>query len=901
MTEPAAKHCPFCEKQGLPILPLRYAVARTDFDSDHPSWKALDLPSTFGQGVTDIALPGNSAKYTARLLRPGYLYVFNEVRGEWTGYLVTGQGFLYEFDVEDVTPPNADTIEFSCYRTGEEYIARCITIPDAANAGAVWLGFSDTAWTSAVLEKHRSASYREKHMRKIDVSGGYVGEQHTAALTELAGVVNEFAEAGPVPGAPSEGRQLGSAVNPDTGEATPLYELPVLAIYSYPTFDYSPHEFSGLKHETPGLIEWASQAAGALTPMLVAVDDPIGIAAELNELVKKRAVEWAEEPERKRKHQSALMIGAVRQAVENGAELQEAEDRKNAAGLADAFSRVLFGTAYRKIVGPSDEVIERAGRIREEDLTAIHADAWDKYEEMYDEPARESYLNDEYPAALAALEAQTLNPLDDAYLYWLRSPSFRQHFVCNYDPADVECGIGYTQAMLFVLLDASGRKTVADYLDACLQADPAQPEAVELRAMAFNQDALIQHWATSAAAGAQEEDGPFGWDAMADAVFSGFKNVLHEATGGSLSGPMSNLATYAYEFSGPFLRRLNHVFDVATGAIIAQLPEKRVIALLGAVAKAENPHLRLMDLRTAPNRQQATRMVARAVAAISGTDELALRSGVRQSLDDFFDPLDGARYPFQGIMLVDESQAGSLAAMQSSGSRDARAQHLTCCVLRPERFSLQVEYTARRLVNLEVKTSFVSALLAVWSMSSAWAEVRKKPGLKSTAGFASGLAAFSSAALEGSGAALRSVPWGAARLTRPLALGAMRIATRAELLGFSGRLIGVVGGVVAGALAVWEGKQEWLDSPVYAVSIGVLGVSMAALSVAIFLGFISTGIGLLVAIVIAIIMYAVGFLKKNAIEKWLDRALVFGKSESGERYGDLAAQLAGMGQIGTES
>ena len=67
MSKPASTSCPFCEKQGLPILPLRYAVARTDFDEALPHWQALDLPSGTGGGVTDIRLPDESAKYTTGL------------------------------------------------------------------------------------------------------------------------------------------------------------------------------------------------------------------------------------------------------------------------------------------------------------------------------------------------------------------------------------------------------------------------------------------------------------------------------------------------------------------------------------------------------------------------------------------------------------------------------------------------------------------------------------------------------------------------------------------------------------------------------------------------------------------------------------------------------------------
>lgn len=88
--------CPYCEKKGLPVLPLRYAVARTDVVE---KTKAPRLDYPFGAGVEDVELPEGQA-YTLRLLRPGYLYVYHEVRSTWSGYLVTPMGFLYPYVLE---------------------------------------------------------------------------------------------------------------------------------------------------------------------------------------------------------------------------------------------------------------------------------------------------------------------------------------------------------------------------------------------------------------------------------------------------------------------------------------------------------------------------------------------------------------------------------------------------------------------------------------------------------------------------------------------------------------------------------------------------------------------------------------------------------------------------------
>src|SRR5690625_1272933 len=124
-----------------------------------------------------INLPMASAKYSGRVLRAGFLYVFNEVRGEWKGYEVTESGQLYKFmkifspEVETLDErssriaPSVVTPEFGCNCSDSEFTSRCITIPDAKNAGKVWIGFSDTAWTLDVLKAHKYEATRKKHMQ----------------------------------------------------------------------------------------------------------------------------------------------------------------------------------------------------------------------------------------------------------------------------------------------------------------------------------------------------------------------------------------------------------------------------------------------------------------------------------------------------------------------------------------------------------------------------------------------------------------------------------------------------------------------------------------------------------------------------------------------------------------
>lgn len=885
MTEPAAKQCPFCEKQGLPILPLRYAVARTDLDGIRASWKALDLPDTFGDDITDIELPADAAKYTARLLRPGYLYVFDEAREQWSAYLVTAQGFLYQFDIEDVTPPDADKVEFTCFRTGEEYIARCITIPDAANAGNIWLGFSDTAWTPAVLDHHRCARYRKKHMRKIKVDSGYDGKKHTADFAQLASVVNEFDQQGDDP-ADDEVVRLGHSINVKTGEQTPLNEQRGIQVFAYPSFDFSPYGFVGLKHEAPGLVEWASRAAGTLKPMLVALNDPVGIAAELNELVKARAVEWAEEPERKRKHESALLIGAVKQAVEHGAELQESELRQSVVAALGALFPAHVGAAAGGRPGRAGVVrgMERAGRIDESELAGIHARAWDKYEDMYDEPARHRFLNQEYPEQLKAFEGSTLAPLDAGYLAWLKSKAFRRHFICNYDRDDCESGMGYVGALYQLLLDAAGRKTVCDYLDDCLRADPVvddpmdtTAEQVILRGLILNQDVLAKQWNDVAQAPYEPKDG---WLGVSGALYGAFRGKLSETMTGAVDALLQNFARYSYEFGGAFIRRMQAFYDPATGQVVARVAERRVMVLMGVLVRSGAPHLRMIEVRTETNRLQASRMMGMAAEAMSGDPMAGVNGGA--TLHDLFDPLDRERIPFHGVLLLDETE-----------------MHRFGGTLSPDLFASRLQRHLQRLSGglLDAGTHFVGALLATLTLGSAWKDMRKKPNLKSTLGFASGLATVVGGTLEGAESGLRGSKWGSTPLARQLTFGTQRISNRAMALGFVGRVIGATASIVGGVLAFWEGFENVNVAPIYGGLMMLLGVGTV---IAGLLMFSASPIGFVLAILLALIMVVVGFLKPDDIQKWLDKTIAFGRGGQ-EAFKSIDNQMKAMIAIGNDN
>lgn len=890
--------CPNCTKAGLPILPLRYAVARSDGAVEN---KAPELASPFGEGVENIAIPDSLARYTLRTLRGGYLYVFNEVRGEWKAYEVDEHGTLFEFDVRDNSPPPVDEDEIRevCSRHGSPDMSQCVIIPDAHRAGAVWLGFSDVAWTPAVWERHKRQAYRERHMRRIDVgawvaSQGNGGQPHMDVLSNLPSRVSEYAiphldTSGGV--GESEGaRAAREARNAERSaraeqarrdgrepaEEDLVYELEPITVTAvdYPAFGFSLAPFNNKSDFEDEFVEEAIRAGergkavsgspGPFVPAMVALPDPVGIAGDLNELVKLRAAEWADVPARRERYESALLIGAIREAVEKGGEIQVSERRQNTIGLLGALFPAHVGGAYGS-PGRTGVVraIDAAGQLSENELESIHANAWGRYESMYDEAARVRYLQEEYPAAQARFEAEVIEPLDKAYLGWLESDAFKHYFICNFDPHDPDSGVAFTAVLYMVIKDASGRSPVCDYMEACLDENPSQAEAVLCRGLICNQDALAQQWMQIAERGPEPQGG---WNAVANTLWGGINDVLGDRVSGSITNAMNSLTQYTREYSGVMMRKLQNLYDLSSGRLIASQVETRTVLMLGAIARHASPTSVLVQVRSRVSRLQAVRIV--------GTANDALLTGGRtaahqhpDSMRRLFDPT-GPRVHFQGLLLVEQTRTTRV-----SGTLD----------LTPEGLEARVNASIRRLSRLEAGGHLVGALLAAATLGSAWKEMRRAPGLKTTLGFGTGIAALTGGLMESAGAALRNTAWGSARLAPRL--GRFRAVqasmTRAKALSFAGKLIGTVGAVVSGVLAFWDGVTEFGVNPAYGGIMMVLGIGMAAVGVLLFFSVITGGAAFIAALILSIIMFAVGFMKKNEIEKWLDRTIGFGNHRNG--------------------
>ncbi|MFM9925135.1 T6SS effector BTH_I2691 family protein [Variovorax sp. H27-G14] len=248
--------CKKCEKTGLSILLVRPTAIGTDPEIAPQGVAALDThPGT----VKAFALPDlkGKTKYALRLLRrEGYVYVFfpdEKPTGQikpWQAYRVYDRAALI---------PEGEFVfqssEFACdKKITHPHDVRTICIAEPERIARVWIGFSMNWWSDAikaqVMENPKAAGMVEVNLTGASPAHGFAAEaellkQHVAdyALQSLAhGGLTE--------------------------DATPFY----------PPGDVSA---SHAARAMAAVMQKQNEGSKG-RPMVVAIPDPVGLAADLN-------------------------------------------------------------------------------------------------------------------------------------------------------------------------------------------------------------------------------------------------------------------------------------------------------------------------------------------------------------------------------------------------------------------------------------------------------------------------------------------------------------------------------------------------------------------------------------------------------------------------------------------
>ncbi|MCL2591706.1 MAG: hypothetical protein FWD67_12785, partial [Betaproteobacteria bacterium] len=205
--------CKTCGKKGVSIFLVRPAVATRDTSEWYTDPKDLKktaaamqasgAPEISGAFVKPSVGLGETAYYTLRQLRGGYVYVYDEARKTWKGYYVSDMGYYTEFDIEATFGQAAIKGEkpeekAPCKPDQFGLLAKSVTIDKAEEATNLWFVFTDATWTEATWKTfdENKDGIREKQMSKFDVKQWLSSQSHPQAckFEEASQHVAEFSD-----------------------------------------------------------------------------------------------------------------------------------------------------------------------------------------------------------------------------------------------------------------------------------------------------------------------------------------------------------------------------------------------------------------------------------------------------------------------------------------------------------------------------------------------------------------------------------------------------------------------------------------------------------------------------------------------------------------------------------
>ncbi len=865
-TPTAQETCPNCIKKGLALLPVRYAVAR---DDTPVTTNAPPLTAPFGDGVTSIALPATAARYTLRGTREGYLYVFNEARGLWSAYESDKNGVLTEFDPHAKSPPQLaedDAQAAACSRTGVCPMARCIFIPDAAQATRIWICYSQAAWTPAVLANNRRSAVRAKHMRCIDIrawvaGGGKATQPHLCSIEEVGTRVADYTVEAPRSTQPNE-----------------------VIVTSYIAYASSPQgSIVARKDEVPDMVAQA-KAAGeqwGYPPAIIALADPCGIAMELVAVAGDTLASFVRRHSDVRKIAVSRAIQSVRRAIEADAENRKiySVDR-NAHQMADggvsgqgsaglALARAIFPEMQRQ----RDENYEAWRDATPAQLATAQTDAWDKYLGKYDETARAN-TETNWNSTMEVFDKTLTTPITRAHVAWMKSEQLVDYFDCNCDDADVNSGLEFVRQVVACVGDSQQYATCFTLYKEWFGATHIERTNLLLRAMGYNQKAVLGRIDRVA-------QGGFAPDALKglpwDQLINGYADTMGSLGEAGQSAITRLLLTMGGAITSVAGKAVDHV--IGPGLVFLGVIGKAPIVQVEVTMSKANAIQELVARMTAVNPKVAE------VPDLRRAIDLEMR---RARI--YGTPVHGTgkfRYLLIANMQVIEDFPGMTANM--TPRRFAEATILTEADHRT--------LTRQRWRSVLPQGSPVGAITAVLQIVALGklAEDLDKSMVHERASnrnrFITGVAGMTGMLSDFFGDWIERAAAAGSRL------GIRLNSTFGWALRAGGKVLGLGAGVVMAALDLYAGFKEYSEGN---RAIAFLYVASAVSSVAALVAFSSlgplifgaaaTGIGVVLVVIVIVIAILIEVFKDNKIQDWLERCS-FGNLAN-ERYADGEVEMA---------
>ncbi|WP_429500568.1 T6SS effector BTH_I2691 family protein (plasmid) [Robbsia andropogonis] len=480
--------CVNCQKAGLAILPVRYAVVPTTMPGILPAGMT-------GPGVLDVPLTMH--RYSLRTLREGWVYVFYEqgARGKhyWEAYQVTADGLLWRVG-EPPLPPEPK-IDMACAAHSVAVPMALLVIERPEKATKVYVAFSEHAWVDDTFKQYASnAKIRSERMQMIKPSswitsgdgsfGGSKGEHGHAVAATTAGIETvveyhpgidpkKLQPSAPVFNADADGVVKDSNVWRQESTRYPLHMRQTSTV--------------SVSAETLKLMEHIGHRPSGkpYTPMLLGLWDGIGITHELNGFSNDPAGVLMQYASSQAKRVDAMqLIDGAEAAVRTGAASSKSQWRKTwmtmaltGGGADDPMALLRPG---------AQEMINDAGKLTPAEVKEAGDSAWKDYVSYLKDKAWPNNFKKGFDnASTECTDIQSKRAVDVDM--WIKS-DLLSYTMCDYDQADVNDGLAYADVVATAFAGLQGTAVGQNTLEAQLSnMNVDDSKCYCWRAFAYNQ------------------------------------------------------------------------------------------------------------------------------------------------------------------------------------------------------------------------------------------------------------------------------------------------------------------------------------------------------------------------------------------------------------------------------
>ncbi|MFC5476860.1 T6SS effector BTH_I2691 family protein [Massilia suwonensis] len=810
------KKCEFCDKRGLPLLLVRDAVAPAGADA--PRVPALP-----------IELSSRAAHYTKRLLRSGYVNVFDEARRRWDTYFVTPDGYLFKLMQQSGAMPITPKKPFDCPDEGHRAVASCITVSDPVNATKIWVGFSDVLWTDAVRTTNEDAAYRKRHMTEIDIKAALSGRQTPhQSIKQVDAQIAEYAMA------PSQAKA---------------------------NFEWSPFEFTPRQGQAERL-KRECDVLRADRGLIVTLTDPVGIAQELAFLMKRNALLFSEKNvENKRYLAASNAIDRIEEVVR-----KQVEDAEMATAEQIADQQIQENPLGHLFSASTRAQSERIRDVTPTELKHASDNGWNKYAQKFDNAARRRW-EESFSRRLQAFDAEFIAPLALSHVAWMKSIFLINHLDCNYDPHNAESGVVFTKTVTQCIVATQDKKACTDLYEDWLQGDIADSKNILLRAMILNQNITKDAIKSATTVGFDLRQLPW------DTVFTASTLAI-----GTISSQAQDVTAHLITQIGSSIAKIFHkVIDGNSGFRAAVM----------ATGLISGHPIVVCDL--VGTKKQFVTLLTKQLIQLSGqpANEEQLRRAVAIELkrQKVHGKQMSGTTKRSWLMIADKEFVSQLP---DGLTPQQRHDYLAKSIKTTEAVEALNLGRWRKVISTDVRAGVVTGILqavCLTKLISDEAKSLKDEKFDASARLYSGMVAVAATTSEVVGHAL------AGRVNLGMRFGHGFSSKLADFLKHGGKGVGLCAGLVVAGLDVYKAYKEYQEGSSGLIVVSYIGSAIVgvALSAAILLSVSIPIIGLLVLLAIGIGIL-IENIKDNPVQDWLERC-PWGKLAN-QRYLDFDTEQA---------